>query len=564
MYASTNASRKHVLMWSSGELIGFINNNEKDITMQASKYRYKTAHLIYPHYPGDPDKGFAKVTLATLAAMLCDQFELIVSDEVDCGLADCDIKVDIAFLISLTGHEQRIAELYKEFSSRGVLVVVGGPLATMSPELIRPHCDILVKGEIDDDYKQLFQEIASGDHKSEYTYTIASPTNSPIPRWDLLPSRHSDGAIQASRGCPYKCEFCLSAKYAGRTMRHKSAAQLISELDNLYNLNYRFVNFTDDNFTMDSKVAKQLLTEIADWNSSRTLGQCTFMLMASINAARDESLLEHLRDANVRAVFIGIETPIEQSLRDSHKRHNLSGPPMVEKIQLFAKYGIMPSIGLTAGFDSDPPDIWQRQLAFIKESSVPIIRGGLLGAIHNSDLYLRLKREGREVDQTFMQYPTWLNFDPLCMSRERMHLGLRWLLSNAYEPSAYGDRMDRMLKIMLESPTSKLYVEPIAEYFVRARMEEYFQELEALGVEETVLASRGRRYIEEQKESLSAVLPMIAGYLYYRANCLELGLFHPEYIGVDLEDLFASEAPESETVKKRVIVDEYAPIKMLS
>jgi radical SAM superfamily enzyme YgiQ (UPF0313 family) len=532
--------------------------------MKESRPRYKTAHLIYPHYPGVPDAGFAKVTLATLAAMLCDQFELTVSDEIDCGLADCNIKVDVAFLIALTGHENRIAELYQEFSSRGVLVVVGGPLATMSPELVRANCDVLVKGEIDDHYQELFAAIASGEHENEYVYDIASPGNSPVPRWDLLPSRHRDGAIQASRGCPYKCEFCLSAKYAGRKMRHKPAEQLIAELNNLYDLGYRFINFTDDNFTMDPRVAKHLLREVADWNSRQTLGECSFMLLASINCTRDEELLEHLRDANVRAIFIGIETPIEQSLRDSHKRHNLTGPPMVEQLQKFVKYGIMPSIGLTVGFDADPPDIWQRQLAFIKQSGVPIIRGGLLGAIHNSDLYLRLQREGREVDESFMQYPMWLNFEPLAMSRERMQLGLRWLLSNAYEPSAFGDRMDTMVQTMMASPHSKLAIPPIAEDYLMTRMEDCFQELAEIGIAEAGLASRGRRYVDENKDSVCVVLPIIDGYLYYRRNCLELGLFHPEYIGVDLEELFESEAPESETENRQRFVDGHDPIKLVN
>ena len=191
--------------------------------MKAAESRYKTAYLIYPHYPGVPDNGYGKVTLATLAAMLCDQFELTVVDEPDCGLVDCDAKIDVAFLIALTGHEQRIAELYREFSSRGVLVVVGGPLATMSSELIRPHCDVLVKGEIDDVHRELFAEIASGDHKNEYVYVTANPVNSPLPRWDLLPSHHKEGTIQASRGCPYNCEFCLSSKYAGSKMRIKTS-----------------------------------------------------------------------------------------------------------------------------------------------------------------------------------------------------------------------------------------------------------------------------------------------------------------------------------------------------
>ncbi len=525
--------------------------------------RYKTAHLIYPSYPGVPDNGFAKVTLATLAAMLCDQFELTVSDEVDCGPADCDLEVDVAFIISLTAHEERIAELYQEFSSRGVLVVVGGPLATMSPEFIRPHCDVLVKGEIDDHYQQLFAEIASGDHKDEYTFGVASPSNSPMPRWDLLPSRHPDGTVQASRGCPYKCEFCCSAKYAGRVMRHKTADQLIAELDNLYSMNYRFINFTDDNFTMDKKVAKELLTAMANWNSSRTLGMCSFMLMASINATKDDELLEHLRDANVRSVFVGVETPIIQSLRDSDKRHNIVGPPMAEQLQKFVSYGIVPTMGLTAGFDADPPDIWQRQLEFVNEAGIPIVRGGLLGAIHNSDLYLRLKREGRDVDQTFMQYPTWMNFDPYAMSRERMHIGLRWLISNVYKPMAFGKRMVMMISNMRKSPNSHLFVDPLAEPYIAKRLGKVLTELESLGDEEAKLADLTRHFAAEDRDSLPMVLQVIGGYIYFRRIFNPLDLFRQEYIGVDLNDIFAEDAPGDDSPSRRYLASECDPVRII-
>ncbi|MCA0210986.1 MAG: radical SAM protein [Proteobacteria bacterium] len=521
--------------------------------MKAAESRYKTAYLIYPHYPGVPDNGYGKVTLATLAAMLCDQFELTVVDEPDCGLVDCDAKIDVAFLIALTGHEQRIAELYREFSSRGVLVVVGGPLATMSSELIRPHCDVLVKGEIDDVHRELFAEIASGDHKNEYVYVTANPVNSPLPRWDLLPSHHKEGTIQASRGCPYNCEFCLSSKYAGSKMRIKTSDQLLTEITNLYGMGYRYINFTDDNFTMHTRFAKQFLREMADWNSRQTLGECAFFMMASINATRDDELLELLRDANVRSIFIGIETPVSQSLLDSHKRHNLSGLPMVDKLRKFMEYGIMPSIGLTSGFDADPPDIFQRQLAFIREAGVPIVRCGLLSAIHNTDLYLRLKREGREVDDTFMQYPTWLNFEPRVMSRDRMQLGLRWLLSNAYAPSAYGDRVGMMVQAMLESERSKLSLPKNAENTVLNILEHTLQRLELLGAEEAEMAHRGRQYVKENKEVAGVVITAVGGYRHYRRINDKLGLYRPEYIGVDLDELFAAEAPESGRSNKQAL-----------
>ena len=211
----------------------------------------------------------------------------------------------------------------------------------------------------------------------------------------------------------------------------------------------------------------------------------------------------------------------------------------------------MPSMGLTTGFDTDPPEIFQRQLEFIRESSVPIVRCGLLSAIHNTDLYLRLKREGREVDDTFMQYPTWLNFDPLVMSRERMQLGLVWLLSNAYAPSAYGDRMETLVETMLESPDAKLQIPRGAESFMAGVVDHTLGKLAQLGPEEAELAERGRQIVERCKDAAVAVITVVGGYRHYRRINDKLGLYRKDYIGTDLDELFAAEAPHSETADRR-------------
>ena len=108
------------------------------------------------------------------------------------------------------------------FRARGKTVLIGGPYASLSPERVRPHCDILVRGEIEEMAPRLFGDLAAGRFQSEYTGNPVELARSPLPRWDLYPNdRALQGCVQTSRGCPFRCEFCDTIQYVGRTQRHK-------------------------------------------------------------------------------------------------------------------------------------------------------------------------------------------------------------------------------------------------------------------------------------------------------------------------------------------------------
>ncbi len=145
-----------------------------------------------------------------------------------------------------------------------------------------------------------------------------------MPRWDLYPNGQAlMGSVQTSRGCPFECEFCDVIQYLGRKQRHKPVGQVLAELDQLYRLGYRSVFLADDNFTVYRARAKELLVALRDWNARQTDGRMRLMSQVSIDAAGDEDMLQMCADAGLTHVFIGIETPNEESLREAKKRQNL-------------------------------------------------------------------------------------------------------------------------------------------------------------------------------------------------------------------------------------------------
>ena len=270
-----------------------------------------------------PATSMADLAIATVAALASHHFEVRLCDE-NVSPIDFDAAVDFVGITGKVSQWGRMKTIAEEFRRRGVTVVIGGPYASLSPNVVRPHCDILVRGEIEDIAPQLFSDLRNGNWQTEYVGTKVDLRVSPVPRWDLYPNERAVmGTIQTSRGCPFECEFCDVIEYVGRKQRHKPIDLVLCELDELYRYGYRTVFLADDNFTIYRARAKELLAAIHDWNARQTDGRIRFTTQISIDAASDTEMLRMCADAGLTHVFIGIETPDEASLREAKKRQNL-------------------------------------------------------------------------------------------------------------------------------------------------------------------------------------------------------------------------------------------------
>ena len=355
-----------------------------------------------------------------------------------------------AEFVGITGkitQGSRMIALGDEFRRRGKTVIIGGPFASLSPEVLRDHCDILVRGELEGIAETFFADLRRGSWKDEYSGERPDLATSPLPNWDLYPNdRALMGCVQTSRGCPFECEFCDVIQYLGRNQRHKSVEQILAELDALYALGHRSAFLADDNFTAYRKRAKELLAAIGEWNRARPDGPVSFGTQVSIDAARDDEVLELCAQAGMTWVFIGIETPNEESLRESHKRQNV-GVDIPGRVQRFLDHGISVTGGMIVGFDADGLDIFARQFEFAMSTPIPIFSLGALVAPAATPLYERMERAGRlrtggsEVAAT----PWDTNIVPVGMSREQLLAGLKWLCNQLYQPENFAQRVLQLI-----------------------------------------------------------------------------------------------------------------------
>lgn len=389
----------------------------------------------------------ADLAIVTVAGFVPPDFSITLCDE-QLTPVNLDTAAEVVGLTGKISQGSRLIELADEFRRRGKVVLVGGPMASLDPDTVRPHCDILVRGELESVAATLFADLRAGRWQDEYVGERTDLSLAPLPRWDLYPNHRAFlGSVQTARGCPFECDFCDVPAYVGRKQRHKPMPQVLAELDQLYRLGYRSVFLADDNFTVDRQHAKALLAELAYWNRRQDAGPVTLSTQVSLDAARDDELLALCARAGINTVFIGLETPNETSLRESSKRQNLV-QSVAGQIDRFIAHGIVVISGLIVGFDADGPDIFERQRQFVASLPIPIFSLGALVAPTQTPLYERLRTEGRLIPGMLRNTATpWSNnLQPLQMSREELLTGVQDLGRAIYSPQAFGDRLVQLLQ----------------------------------------------------------------------------------------------------------------------
>ena len=375
--------------------------------------------------------------LPTVAALAGDHDVTIIDENVRDIDFDTIERFDIVGVTGMTVQRWRMAEILELLRDLDVLVVVGGPYASVDEDYFDGLCDVLFSGEADTTWPAFLDDLASGRPYAA-CYRQHEPTDLttlPPPRVDLVEAqRYVSGAVQFSRGCPFRCEFCDIIVTLGRRPRTKRPEQVLAELDAMRAAGFRHVFLVDDNFVGDRVAARELLREVAAWQeqNGRPLRLST---EASVDLADDEELLQLLRRANFRHVFVGIETPRAETLRAAGKTQNARGDAMGAKIARIRAAGIDVHGGFIVGFDEDDASVFDEQFEFIQRNGIQLAMVGMLTAIPKTALHERLKREGRLVDDD----PN-CNIVPRRMARDELRRRHLELVRRLADPTNFFER----------------------------------------------------------------------------------------------------------------------------
>jgi len=385
--------------------------------------------------------------LLTVAAMLPEQWDMKLVDMNTKKLRRNDIKwADYVFISAMNIQKTSARRVIDKCKAYGVKTVAGGPLFTSEPENFDDVDHLLLhEGEIC--VPKFLDDLENGTPKHLYGWEeFPQLTKTPIPAWDLLPNKrlYAMLCIQYSRGCPYNCEFCNVVTLFGNKIRTKTADQIISEIEAIYNLGWREgIFFVDDNFIGNRHQLKtEVLPRIISWQKERNY-PFHFFTEASINIADDEELLELMGDAGFDNIFIGIETVDPDSLAECNKMHNVKRD-MTENVKRIQRNGMQVNGGFILGFDSDKASSFGSMISFIQNSGIVTAMVGVLTALKGTRLFDRLEEEGRLLGG-LAESNTDINFKTKMPLQDLMD-GYKRVVQSIYSPNNYYKRVKTFLE----------------------------------------------------------------------------------------------------------------------
>ena len=426
--------------------------------MTCKEHRMKIL-FVYPQYPDtfwsfkhilkfvSKKASFPPLGLLTIAAMLPEEWEKRLVDMNVSGLKDADIRwADYVFISAMIVQAESVKDVIERCNKIGTKTVAGGPLFTTGYEEFE-GVDHFVLGEAEITLPMFLEDLQNACPKHIYiSEERPDITQTPVPLWDLINIKHYVSLpVQYSRGCPYDCEFCDIIIMNGRVPRTKKTNQLLREFSAIYRTGFRgSVFIVDDNFIGNKAKVKGMLPKVIRWQKKMKY-PFTFLTEASLNLADDEELMRLMAEARFDRVFVGLETPIEESLAECNKFQN-ENRDMAAAVKKIQNHGMEVLGGFIVGFDNDPPSIFESQINFIQRIGVVTAMVGVLTALPKTKLHNRLKAEGRLLKTSSGNNTDGsLNFIPK-MDTEALVNGYQKILQTIYSPKRYYERIITFLE----------------------------------------------------------------------------------------------------------------------
>ena len=409
--------------------------------------------------PAAEDSAFLRSrAMATLAGLTPPGVRLTLRDDIVRRIdpaTDLDLDADLAAISVSTKTALRAYQIADAYRRAGVKVVLGGIHPTALPDEALRHADAVVVGEAEGLWERLLDDLQQGrglrpryEHNQQPDFTRAPP-----PRWSIFTSRRYAPIfpLQASRGCPYDCEFCSVTAFFGRRLRLRDVDDVAAEAARLPR---RWVVFTDDNIVAGGVRARQLFTAL------RPL-RLTWFGQASLQGLRDPETIRQMAASGCRGLFIGLESVNADSLQSCGKEQN-DPRRYVELVDRLQDAGIAVWGSFVFGLDDDGPDVFERTLELCVRAKIFMALFAIQTPYPGTRLYERLLLQGRLVDPQWWlheqprDYPL---FRPARMSRRQLHEGWQWTWRELYSVSNIARRLAR--SSALASPFSLLAYLPV-------------------------------------------------------------------------------------------------------
>lgn len=389
-----------------------------------------------------------------------ENVEDMISPETLSSSADI-VGISVMTPAALRAYE--IADMYRKL---GITVVLGGIHPTVLPDEALQHADIVVKGPGGSAWAQILNDFRSGQMKSGqlknaqlkkvydgYSKEYSMRTQSDDQRVtqkvsqritqrvaflaeerQLVTSKsvYSIATVQTSEGCPNKCNFC-SVKLLHPNFARYNLEDVIKEIGSIEG---KYIIFVDDNLWVNKQYAKELFRRMDGLDK-------IWISQAPITIGLDDELLSLAAKSGCRGVYVGIDSVIEESLRNANKKV-VDVAKIPEYIRRIQDRGIFVEAGVIFGFDNEDASVFERTLEFYGKTSVDSLNLHILTPYPGTELRRMLEKEGRIIHNEWDKYDTrHAVFSPKKMSQEQLQEGYEWAWKQSFSLGMIGKRVLR-------------------------------------------------------------------------------------------------------------------------
>jgi radical SAM superfamily enzyme YgiQ (UPF0313 family) len=386
----------------------------------------KKVLLIFPREKGirfsnDTLYPFPMLGLTLLASLFPKDYEVKIINEA-IQEVDFNADVDLVGVTGLTCVIQRAYTIADQFRRRGVKVILGGVHPSLLPEEAKEHADSVFVGEAERAFDKVLQDFEAGELKPFYIHREWSNLRGvPFPRRDLLSKHYSPffKAIETTRGCPNRCEFCSVPTINGKHYRTRPLEDVDQELSHIIQKKGEYLFLVDDNVMAREDYALGLF-EIFKRHEVKWMG------FATVQMAKHEVLLKKAQESGCISLFMGFESLLQENL-DGVSKPFVHTDGLSDLIKTIRDYRIGIHGSMIFGFDGDDPSIFKKTVEFVQKNNIELPAFSILTPFPGTSLRKRLEEEDRIFDNNWSHYDmSHVVFKPKKMTVQELQEGYLW------------------------------------------------------------------------------------------------------------------------------------------
>ena len=383
--------------------------------------------------------GYPIITLPHIAAITPSKHTVKIINE---NYEDINFNedVDLVGITCYTMTAPRVYEIADEFRRRGKTVILGGYHPTAMTEEALQHSDCVIKGMAEANWPKALDDFEKGKLKKVYERDHSFDISKVPPiRRDLIRFNPFLGAVQTTRGCSNKCEFCAISSFCGSVIKQRPIEDVVNEIREMPN---KLFIFHDPHLTLHRKYAMEIFKEMIrqkihkGWVANGT---------ANILGSVDSEFLKLAQKSGCVEWFVGFESISQEALNNIKKTHN-KVEDFKKMIKRVHNYGMTIQGGIIFGFDEDTPDIFDTTLETINDWDLDVLEVNILTPYPATPLFNRLEKEGRILTRDWSRYnQVDVVFQPKNITVEELYNGSRKVAKEFYSPVSLAKKIYKVI-----------------------------------------------------------------------------------------------------------------------